>query len=251
MKKLHCHALVVVFSAGLFDASILTRKPLLRIPLRSPFANGGASSPFNSTWIYWYNQNPGYTDILVDPAKDANANSSSGSLKVISPLNETVNEQNVFFGTFAKSNINSSYDFSVEANLAYYSNVSFDILVAPNTPLSSSGDYGSIQVGFITAGYDQDWITGGVVTIPASASTSWYHVSVPIDQTQNFGSVPGIALDINSYNGYPKFTITNWIDNVSLTAWALRRHRLSPPPPNPTNYIGIDAGSNRTPISPS
>ena len=216
------------------------------------FATGGATSPFNSTWIYWYNQNPGYTDILVDPKTDSSnptpgANTSgSGSLKVISPLNETANEQDVFFGTFA-SNINNSYDFSVRANTALYTNVSFDILVAPGTPLSSSGNYGAIQVGFITASYGQDWITAGTVTIPASASSSWYHVSVPIDQTQDFGDVPGIALDINSYSGYPRFTITNWIDNISINA------STNPPQQsttNSTNYIGIDAGSNRNPISP-
>ena len=193
------------------------------------------------------NQNPGYTDILVDPKTDSSnptpgANTSgSGSLKVISPLNETANEQNVFFGTFA-SNINNSYDFSVRANTALYTNVSFDILVAPGTPLSSSGNYGAIQVGFITASYGQDWITAGTVTIPASASSSWYHVSVPIDQTQDFGDVPGIALDINSYSGYPRFTITNWIDNISINA------STNPPQQsttNSTNYIGIDAGTNR------
>jgi hypothetical protein len=216
------------------------------------FATGGATSPFNSTWIYWYNQNPGYTDILVDPKTDSSnpipgANTSgSGSLKVISPLNETVNEQDVFFGTFA-SNINNAYDFSVEADTAFYTNVSFDILVAPGTPLSSSGNYGAIQVGFITTSYGQDWITAGTVTIPASASSSWYHVSVPIDQTQGFGNVPGIALDINSFSGYPKFTITNWIDNISINASTNPPQQSST---NSTNYIGIDAGANRNPISP-
>ena len=217
------------------------------------FATGGATSPFNSTWIYWYNQNPGYTDILVDPKTDSSnptpgANTSgSGSLKVISPLNETVNEQNVFFGTFA-SNINNSYDFSVLANTALYTNVSFDILVAPGTPLSSSGNYGTIQVGFITTGYGQDWITGGIVTIPASASSSWYHISVPIVQSQAFGNVPGIAFDINSYGGYPKFTFTNWIDNIAINGTT--NSSSSPSGTNATAYIGIDAGSNRIPISP-
>jgi hypothetical protein len=197
--------------------------------------------------------NPGYTDILVDPKTDSSSpivggsTSGSGSLKVISPLAGYT--QDVFFGTFA-SNINSSYDFSVLANTAYYTNVSFDILVAPGTPLSSSGNYGAIIVGFITTSYGQDWITGGTVTIPASASSSWYHVSVPIVQSQDFGDVPGIALGINSFGGYPLFTITNWIDNISING------STNPPPPPPppgtnaTAYIGIDAGSNRNPISP-
>jgi hypothetical protein len=216
------------------------------------FATGDATSPFNSTWIYWYSVNPGYTDILVDPTTDSSnptvgaSTSGSGSLKVISPLAGYT--QDVFFGTFA-SNINNAYDFSIEANTAFYTNVSFDILVAPGTPSSSSGNYGAITVGFITASYGQDWITGGTVTIPASASSSWYHVSVPIVQSQDFGDVPGIALDINSYSGYPLFTITNWIDNISING---STNSSSSPPSgtNATAYIGIDAGSNRIPISP-
>src|SRR5271157_3794835 len=208
------------------------------------FATGGATSPFNSTWVYWYNSPGGNAKILVDPTHDAQNNPSSGSLKVVSPLAGST--QDVFFGTFA-SNINNSYDFSVQANTAYYTNASFDILVAPGTPLSSGGNYGAIEVGFITSTYGQDWITAGTVTIPASASTSWYHVSVPIDQTQAFGDVPGITLGINSFGGYPLFTITNWIDNISINA---STNPPPPPGPNPTNYIGIDAGANRNPISP-
>jgi hypothetical protein len=215
------------------------------------FATGGAPSPFNSTWIYWYNYPGNNIPILTDPKTDSSnptpgANTSgSGSLMVISPLNETSDEQDVFFGTFA-SNINNGYDFSVEANTAAYTNISFDILVAPGTPLNSSGNYGVIAVGFITSIYGQDWV--GTNTIPASASSSWSHVVVPINQGQSYGDVPGIAFDINSYGGYPRFTFTNWLDNISLNATT----NSSPPPPtnNATAYIGIDAGSNRTPISP-
>jgi hypothetical protein len=255
MNQRRSHAIAVAVAAVLALACSAPRtrgQVIISNTFDFTFATGGATSPFNSTWIYWYNQNPGYTDILVDPKTDSSnptpgANTSgSGSLEVISPLNETSNEQDVFFGTFA-SNINNSYDFSIEANLTYYTNVSFDILVAPGTPLSSGGNYGAIAVGFITSGYGQDWITGGTNTIPASASTSWYHVSVPINQAQGFGNVPGIAFDINSYGGYPKFTITNWLDNISINASS-----TPPPPPgtNATNFIGIDAGSNRNPISP-
>ncbi len=207
------------------------------------FATGGATSPFNSTWIYWYNSPGGNTPILCDPKHDASNNPSSGSLMVVSPLAGYT--QNVFFGTFASNFNDSGYDFSVEANLTLYSNISFDILVASNTPLSSAGNYGSIGVGFINASYGYQQF-GSSVTIPASASNTWFHVVVPIDQTSNnLADVPGIALDINSYGGYPLFTITNWIDNISANAAP-----YSPPGPNPTNFIGVDAGSNRSPISP-
>jgi hypothetical protein len=210
------------------------------------FATGGAKSPFNSTWVSWYNSPGTNTPILCDPTTDASnpnpgANTSaSGSLKVISPL--AGYSQNVFYGTFA-SNANPN-DFSVEANFTVYTNISFAIRVAPGTPLSGNGDYGSIGVGFINSTYHYQQF--GAVTIPASASTQWVDLSMPINETTtNLTDVPGLCFAINSYGGYPLFTFTNWLDNISANAGV-----PVPPGPNPTNFIGIDAGTNRTPISP-
>jgi hypothetical protein len=210
------------------------------------FANGGATSDFNSTWVYWYNSPGGNLPIVEDVSLDASNNPASGSLMVVSPLaggTNYVGTQDVFFGTFA-SNINNAYDFSVQANLAVYSNISFDIRVAPGTPLSGNGDYGSIGVGIINISYGYQQF-GPSVTIPAAAASQWVHLSVPIDQTQaNLSDVPGLCFDLNSYGGYPLFTFTNWLDNISLNA--------GPPQavvPNPTNFIGIDAGADRNPIS--
>ncbi len=171
---------------------------------------------------------------------DASNNASSGSLKVVSPL--AGGTQNVFFGTFA-SNVNNAYDFSVDANTAAYTNLSFDIRVAPGTPLSSSGNYGSLIVGFISSGYAFE--SNATVTIPASAASGWVHLSVPVNQSLGFGNVPGVCFGINSYGGYPLFTMTNWIDNISLVGGTPQ-----PAQPNPTNFIGVDAGANRHPISP-
>ncbi len=204
------------------------------------FANGGATSPFNSAWEYWYGAIGNNVPILCDPTMDASNHASSGSLKVVSPL--AGYNESVFIGTFA-SNVNNTEDFSVEANTAAYTNLSFDIRVAPGTPLSSKGDYGSIMVGFISSGYMFD--SEATVTIPASAASGWVHLSAPINQSLALGNVPGICFCMNSYDGYPLFTMTNWIDNISLVADAPQ-----PAPPNPTNFIGINAGANRHPISP-
>jgi hypothetical protein len=205
------------------------------------FANGGATTNFNSTWEYWYSSPGGDTPIKVDATLDASNNPASGSLMVVSPL--AGYNQDVFFGTFA-SNISNTKDFSVEANLTVYSNISFDIRVAAGTPLSGNGDFGSIGVGIINTSYQFQQF-GGSVTIPATASSQWVHIIVPIDQTQpNLADVPGICFDINSYGGYPLFTFTNWLDNIAINAG------VQPPPgPNPTNFIGINAGTNRNPIS--
>lgn len=144
------------------------------------FATGGATSDFNSTWIYWYNSPGGSTPILMDVTKNAGTNTSSGSLMVVSPLAGYTSD--VFFGMFA-SNINNGWSTSVEANLLLYDSISFDILVAPDTPLSPNGDFGSIGVGIInnSLGYQQ---FGTNVTIPAIASNQWVHISVLIDKSQ-------------------------------------------------------------------
>jgi hypothetical protein len=230
--KIHRHITSGLLAAVLAlagSASQTQAQTIITNTFTFTFGTGGATSPFNSTWIYWYNSPGGNTPILCDPTTGTNnptpgANTSgNGSLEVISPL--AGGTQNIFFGTFA-SKINNAYDFSIEANTLLYSSVSFDILVAPNTPLSANTNYGNIQVGFINSGYSYEQITTGSVTIPASASSNWYHISVPIDQTQGFGSVPGIALTLNSYGGYPEFTMTNWIANISING-------ATAPPPGP------------------
>jgi hypothetical protein len=207
------------------------------------FATGGAPANFNSSWVSWYNAPGNNTHIPVDVTMDASNNAASGSLKVVSPLNQPNGTQNVFFGTFA-SNVNNAYDFSVGANLTLYSNISFDIRVAPGTPLSGSGNYGSIGVGFISTNYYYEQF-GASVAIPASASSQWVHLSVPIVLTQsNLSNVPGLAFDINSYSGYPLFTITNWIDNISANSAPIQSAG-----PNPANVLIVDAASSRAPIS--
>jgi hypothetical protein len=195
---------------------------------------GPSEAPFpDPTWIYWYNSPGGNAAIITDPTTDSSnpkpgANtSSSGSLMVVSPLGPTAT-QNVFFGTFADS---GAYNFNTLANTLVYSSISFDILVASNTPLSSGGNYGSIGVGIITTGYAYKQCTNATFTIPASAATNWYHIVAPIDQTLDLGNVPGICLDINSYGGYPLFTITNWIDNISING------TTAPPPAPPTMSV--------------
>ena len=165
---------------------------------------------------------------------------------MVSPL--AGGNQNVFFGAFASNSV-SPYDFNVEANLADYTNISMDILVAPGTPLSGNGNYGTIGVGIINTDAEPCYLQLGSATIPASASSAWYHIVVPINQAALDGNVdvPGISLDINSFGGYPLFTFTNWLDNISLNA------STDPPPPpgtNATAFIGIDAATNRSAISP-
>ncbi len=131
-----------------------------------------------------------------------------------------------FFGTFAE-NPAQAYDFSVEADLLVYSNISFDIHFPPGTPLSANGDFGSIGVGIINSSYGYQNFASP--TVPASATNGWAHISVNVDKTQDhLAGVPGIVLDKNNYGGYPHVPIDFWVDNVTANA------PPAPPPPPPT-----------------
>ncbi|HZV34067.1 MAG TPA: hypothetical protein VFB72_05775 [Verrucomicrobiae bacterium] len=220
-------ALLVLFGLFAFTGFQSRAQTTITTSYTNTFDNGGDTNDFAgsgsvASWIYWYNSPGNNMGITNDVDMDAGNNPNSGSLMVVSPLAGYT--QNVFFGTFGNQ---YGYDFSTRANLLLYSNISFDILVASNTPPDNNGNFGTIGVGIINGSYGYQEF--GRPTIPGAASNGWVHLSVPIDKTQNnLNNVPGIAFDINSYGGYPLFTMTNWIDNVAANA------PPAPPPPPPT-----------------
>lgn len=211
--------------------TIISNAFVFNFPTTGPTENGGQPflNEYGGDWTYWYSvPKPGNQPVAVDPTTGtaspiAGANTSTnGSLMVVSPLGSSApgGTQDLFFGTFANS---GSYNFNTEADLADYQSISFDILVAPGTPLSGSGDYGPIGVGIISSSYGYNPI--GAPRIPGTASTAWTHMVVPITAVQKttLGNVPGICLDLNSYGydavlgeNYPLFTTTNWIANIAL-----------------------------------
>ena len=169
-------------------------------------------------WFYWYSIF-GNTTMTWDETTDAGNNTSSGSLLVSIPFTPGGNQQ-LFVGSFDD---NWMYDFNETANGLLYSNVSFDILVAPTTTPDANGDFGALNVGFYNTG------TMGSVTIPGSASNGWVHLSVPINQTiSGINSVAAFLFSITSWNGYPTNTFDFWMDNVALNL------SPAPPPPPPT-----------------
>jgi len=193
------------------------------------FDLGGNTSDFSGSgcvksWIYWYNT-PGGGDMYCDVGLDANGQTgTSGALEVDSPFLGVPGTQNVFFGTFGNG---GGYDFSVEANLINYSNITFAVMVPKGTPPDASGNFGSIGVGIINSSYGYQEF--GRPTIPGAASNGWVHLSVLIDQTQaHLTTVPGIAFNINNYGdgGYPSFDFTNYIDDLQLNISPVK----TPPP---------------------
>lgn len=189
------------------------------------FDNNGNTDLYTSWWNYWYNFPGNNLAVTNDPSMDAGGDPNSGSMMVVTGYGGYT--QNLFFGTFAEKP-NDRYNFGVRANLLLYSNISFDIRVAPGTPPDKDGSFGNIGVGIINHGYGYQEF--GRPKIPASAISNWVHIVVPIDKTQdNITDAPGICFDINNFtDGYPAFVETNWIDNVAANA------PPAPPPPPPT-----------------
>lgn len=210
-------AVLLVGSAGSARAqSVLTNTYI------QTFSTGGNSTPFAGSgcvagWLYWYSIY-GNVDMTNDPSMDAGGDPTSGSLKVYIPFGPSGNQQ-YFFGSFDDA---YGYDFTETANGLLFTNVTFDIRVAPGTQPDSSGDFGSLGVGFYQTG------TMGNVTIPGAASNGWVHLSVPVDHTiSGINSVAAFLFGYTSYSGYPTNPITFWLDNVALNLGG-------PPPPPPT-----------------
>jgi len=195
------------------------------------FGLGGNTADFTggsaASWIYWFNTPGGNAPITVKYGLDANnQTSTSGCLEIDSPFGAS-GTQNVFFGTFGNQ---YGYDFSKRANMVNYTNITFDLMMAPGIQprTNNSGvalDFGTINVGIITAGYGFQAFGG--VTIPLAASNSWVHLSRVVDITQNnLANAPGLAFQIASYGGYPRFPFTNYMDNIQLHLTPVK----TPPP---------------------
>jgi hypothetical protein len=205
------------------------------------FAVGANTAPFKgsgsvASWITWYSTPGGNLPMTNDVTMpDPAGGAGSGSLWVVNPFSaahgfgNTNNTQNLFFGTFGNG---AGYDFSVEANLLNFDYVSFDVFVGTNAAFvpDSTGGWGTLNVGVITAGYSYEQFAGGSVHIPGNASNTWVHIQVPIDHTlAGITTIPGICFDYNMYSGYPTNDINFWIGNL-----VVHYSGLPPPPPSGT-----------------
>lgn len=174
------------------------------------------SNPFNSSssvasWLYWYDivNNTGMT---WDSTTDAGGNTNSGSLEVSIPWVGT-GDQQLWFGTWDNA---YGYDTSLTMIGTYITNISCDIHVDPSSPLDANGDFGTINIGFYPG--PVLWAASSV-TLPASASNGWMHVSIPVDTTTpGLASVSGICFQMATYSAPLSGTSLFWIDNLDTTA---------------------------------
>jgi len=189
------------------------------------FDNSTAGS-VNSTasWIYWYN---GSGSVALDTATKL---SGAGSLKVNIPFdtNGTVNVgQGAWFGNFDN---NSAYDTTIVYDGTFFTNIECDVLMDPSDPVSASGDYGTMGIGLLDAGTPSGARVAGTITIPGTASNTWFHVRIPVDKTASYLSIPGVIGVSFVYSKYANSFLTNpvimHIDNLAVHLGA-----VSNPPP--------------------
>ena len=180
------------------------------------------------SWIVWNGWGIQGFPLTQDPTLDAGGDPNSGSLRYEVPFTGAGGEQFMTFGTLGNG---WGWDDRVVINCAgTYTNLSFDILVDPNTAPTKNNNYGPLEIGLVMKG----WGTHGqgTYTIPLSA-TNWTHVSQPIDQTTaDLDKVTGVYVKMWSDGAYTN-TMTFNIDNI----WIEPVPTNAPPVPPPSMTI--------------
>jgi hypothetical protein len=194
--------------------------------LTTSYTNTFASASSLASWIYWYDIING-SAVAWDGSMDAATNSGSGSMKVSIPwpITSTNGDQQLWFGTWDNG---YGYDASTVKDGTFITNIGFDIYVDPSSPTNPSGNFGSIQVGFVpangvppNAGFAGDTAFWNASTVQLPAAGQWSHINVPVDPStasNPITDVMGILMQMNTYGGLLTGTTLFWIDNLAATA---------------------------------
>ena len=160
---------------------------------------------------------------------DAQSNANSGALEVSLPFG-TNGDQAVWFGTFHNG---GGYDGTTIYDGTKFTNITFDVHVDPSSPLSPSGDFGVLQVGwFAKARPTAAPLTRTAQQSPPAPQTAGCSLNQTIDQTgSGLDTVEGVNFKYTSYSGYPTNPITFWIDNLDVH---LATAKTPPPTLSPT-----------------
>ncbi len=203
------------WAAGTFPTNTYTQSFLIGSNT-APFAGSGSVA----SWINWYDTPGNNTQMTNDVnTPDPLAGAGAGSLMVDNPFTNA--NQNLFFGTFGNQ---SGYDWSTQVDLAKFDTINFDVYVKPVNPntgliqqTDSSNDFGGLEVGVITPTPAVAATFFGTVTIPASASNGWVHLSMPINHALgDLSHIGGIAFNYNNYNGYPTNDLVFWLGHLTM-----------------------------------
>ncbi len=181
-----------------------------------------------ASWDYmWYvvTSAPMVWDSTMDAASSAN----SGSLKLSIPWLNGGGQQ-LWGGTWGNT---SQSDNALQMNGACFTSISCDIHVDPSSAVSSKGNYGPLELGFLTQ-YGMTYPNNSTVTLPLSATNGWTHFSVPVAGFTATG-LRGLGMQMNEYSGTFNGASLFWLDNLKCTAT-----------PNYTNSFDVSPYSGNT-----
>lgn len=176
------------------------------------------SAGFNGSangWGNWFGS--GLVSSEWDPTQDSGGSPHSGSMKVTA--NNT--DQYLLFDGF--------FTFSVQGYpLGVFTNLQFDIRYDASSAIRTNGnslDFGFVQIGAWSPGYNQDYFGG--FQIPATngagqPNTNWVRINIPIDSNTDNNLTNITDLIFHVYHpGYGNQNMTGnsiyWVDNLQFT----------------------------------
>ena len=184
----------------------------------SPILETNWFQQFNTgigSWVNWY----GVGALSWDSTTDGFTNPASGSLKVVAPFTGAAGEQFDYFCTF---NDRWGWDWGVTHDGNAYGSLQFDIKVDPSSAPDSTGDFTSVEVGFVTGTGPSEQAIGNY-TIPGAATNGWVHVNLGI--TPNNAYTPSYGIYLKDWvNGALTNTLKFWVDNIVLSPAAEQMH---------------------------
>jgi hypothetical protein len=165
-----------------------------------------------SNWTKWWGGAP--VTIAQDPAKDANGNTASGSLKLTVGFDVALADNQIAIRG-ALSNDGNISGKVIDATK--YDHLEFDLFWDPSSPTRpTSGDFGYFEAGLVPTDFSQVMLPGFGVQF----SEGFQHIVLPLaglDQTK-IKTIGGLIFkmwadsDTDGLTG----TTTFWIDNIKV-----------------------------------
>ncbi len=123
-------------------------------------------------------------------------------------------------------------------NLGNYTNVSFDIMFAPNSATDGNGSYGSMEVDAVPQSDGWPSTALAIYTSAIANGNGWVHVSLPVSAAGNakLSAITAIGLKIqqNQTGTNLSGTTTFWIDNIIFSDFTV------PPVSGPPQIIQLN-----------
>lgn len=178
---------------------------------------GFDSSNSLAAWrVSWGIPNP---TLEWDSTCDSRSNSASGCLRITQKFTGAPLEFFAANGLFLDSSNNA-----VTLDGTRYRYIAVDLAVAAGTAPSTNGDFGMLEIGAVSPGWNH--ISLGSFSLPLTA-TNWTRFVVPIPLTlPGLTDITGLYVQVGSWFGSLTNTLTVNVDNLELGGGAC----CTPPP---------------------